>query len=48
MEDPMKRRPLAIKDEYIERHDLGGAMFWSLDGDDASGTLVAALAAGLH
>ena len=33
---------------YVRGLGLGGAMFWSLDGDDASGTAVSALYNGLH
>jgi chitinase len=36
---PVLRR----KARYVERHDLGGIMFWELSGDDADGTLVRAL-----
>ncbi len=36
---------IAAKMEYIKGKGLGGAMFWSMDGDD--GTLVSAIQAGL-
>jgi chitinase len=39
---------IAAKTEYIRRSRLGGAMVWSLDGDDASGSLTAALYSGLN
>ncbi len=31
---------LSKKMDYIRRHNLAGAMFWSLDGDDTNATLV--------
>lgn len=40
-------RTLAIKTAYVQRLGLGGVMAWSLDGDDASGTLAHAIASGL-
>lgn len=36
------------KMDYVLSHDLGGAMVWELSGDDASGTLVKAMAEGLE
>jgi chitinase len=38
---------MTLKTAYIRSLGLGGAMFWSLDSDDASGTLVSALYNGL-
>ena len=38
---------MAIKTAYIKAKGLGGAMIWSLDGDDAQGTLAKAIATGL-
>lgn len=38
---------IATKMAYIKQKGLGGAMAWSLDGDDAQGTLAKAIAAGL-
>lgn len=38
---------MAIKTAYVRAHGLGGIMAWSLDSDDASGTLVSALYNGL-
>jgi chitinase len=35
------------KSLYIRAKGLGGAMMWSLDGDDANASLTKALAAGL-
>lgn len=43
-EDPSS---LALKMTYVKILGLGGAMAWSLDGDDASGTLMQAVAKGL-
>jgi chitinase len=34
---------ISVKMDYIKMHDLGGAMTWSLDGDDAAGTLMTAI-----
>jgi chitinase len=39
---------IAIKMGYVRTLGLGGAMAWSLDGDDASGTLMNAVYQGLH
>lgn len=39
---------ISIKMGYIRILGLGGAMAWSLDGDDASGTLMNAIYQGLH
>jgi chitinase len=39
---------VAAKTGYIRRHQLGGAMVWSLDGDDPDATLTTALYAGLN
>ncbi|UYQ64187.1 glycoside hydrolase family 18 protein [Streptomyces peucetius] len=39
---------LHAKTSYIRRHGLGGAMFWSLDGDTADGELTAAVDRGLN
>jgi chitinase len=36
------------KMSYVRSRELGGAMAWELSGDDASGTLVKAMAAGLR
>jgi GH18 family chitinase len=33
---------------YIKRRELGGAMVWSPDGDDANGTLVDTIHRGLR
>lgn len=33
---------------YVKSKGLGGAMFWELEGDDAGGTLVSAIATGLQ
>jgi chitinase len=32
---------------YVKANNLGGAMFWELSGDDKTGTLISAIAAGL-
>jgi chitinase len=40
-------RMLAIKTQYVKTMRLGGVMYWSLDGDDASGTLATAIYNGL-
>ena len=39
---------IAIKMGYVKILGLGGAMAWSLDGDDASGTLINAVYQGLN
>ncbi|MEF2277404.1 glycosyl hydrolase family 18 protein [Deinococcus sp. YIM 134068] len=39
---------IADKTAYIKQRGLGGAMIWSLDGDDATATLSKAVAAGLR
>jgi chitinase len=44
-DDPVVMR---LKTAYIKRRGLGGAMVWSLDGDDPDGTLIAAIAGGLR
>jgi len=36
------------KTAFIRSHDLGGAMVWSLDGDDATGSLITAIDRGLR
>jgi chitinase len=36
------------KTAYIQTARLGGAMMWSLDGDDAAASLTRAVAAGLR
>ncbi|MGK5446607.1 glycoside hydrolase family 18 protein [Streptomyces radiopugnans] len=36
------------KAAFVREHGLGGVMVWSLDGDDARGTLLSALDAGLR
>ena len=41
-DDPVS---IATKMTYIKQNKLGGAMFWSIDGDD--GTLVSAIYSGL-
>ncbi len=38
---------IARKTDYIRHQELGGVMFWELSGDDANGTLIKAIAAGL-
>jgi chitinase len=38
---------IAEKMAYIKANKLGGAMFWSLDGDDEQGTLITAIDNGL-
>jgi chitinase len=38
---------LTTKMSYVKSKGLGGAMFWSLDGDDSSGTLASAVYNGL-
>jgi chitinase len=42
------RVAIGQKMAYVVRHELGGAMAWELSGDDASGTLVKAMAEGLQ
>lgn len=44
-DDPVS---LSNKTNYINVHSLRGAMIWSLDGDDANGTLMNAVANGLQ
>jgi len=44
-DDPAVMR---LKTAYIKRKGLGGAMVWSLDGDDANGTLIDAIHRGLR
>ena len=44
-DDPASIR---LKMEYIKLLGLGGAMAWSLDGDDAAGSLTNAMYQGLH
>jgi chitinase len=44
-DDPIS---IALKMAYITALGLGGAMAWSLDSDDASGTLIHAIYQGLH
>ncbi len=39
-DDPVS---LGVKGDYIRANNLGGAMIWELSGDDAQGSLVAAL-----
>ena len=39
---------VALKMQYVQLLGLGGAMAWSLDGDDAAGTLMHAISQGLH
>lgn len=39
---------VGTKTAYVTSKGLGGAMFWELDGDDAQGTLVHAIATGLQ
>lgn len=41
-------KTIAIKMAYVKHKDLGGAMLWSLDEDDASSTLVNAIYNGLR
>ncbi|MFF2625724.1 glycoside hydrolase family 18 protein [Kitasatospora griseola] len=36
------------KARYVQENDLGGVMVWSLDGDDAQGSMIAALDKGLR
>lgn len=38
---------IGTKMQYAKTNGLGGAMFWELSGDDASGSLVSAVASGL-
>lgn len=42
------RASITLKMGYVKLLGLGGAMAWSLDGDDASGTLMNAIYRGLH
>jgi chitinase len=44
-DDPTVMR---LKTAYVKRRGLGGAMVWSLDGDDANGTLVDTIHRGLR
>ena len=39
---------MAQKTRFIRNRELGGAMIWSLDGDDATGTLYATIDRGLR
>jgi chitinase len=39
---------MRLKTAYIKRNGLAGAMVWSLDGDDANGTLVDTIHRGLR
>lgn len=39
---------IMTKMSYVRHRELGGAMFWSADGDDASGTLISSIFQGLH
>jgi chitinase len=39
---------ITLKMDYVKALGLGGAMAWSLDGDDASGTLMNTIYQGLH
>jgi chitinase len=39
---------VAAKMAYVKSKNLGGAMFWELDGDDPSGTLVSTISSGLQ
>lgn len=39
---------LTTKMHYILSRNLGGAMIWSMDADDASGTLISTINRGLH
>lgn len=39
---------VATKVHYVKSHDLAGAMFWSLDGDDSSATLTTTVYNGFH
>jgi chitinase len=39
---------LLTKMHYVYENNLGGAMIWSMDGDDATGTLISAIYTGLH
>ncbi|MFC4638191.1 glycosyl hydrolase family 18 protein [Deinococcus hohokamensis] len=39
---------VATKTAYVKQKGLGGVMAWSLDGDDAQGTLASAIDAGLR
>lgn len=41
-------RTIAVKADLVKLMHLGGMMFWELSGDDASGTLVTAIADGLN
>jgi chitinase len=44
VDDP---REIVQKMQYVTKRDLGGAFYWSLDGDDSSGSLGAAVDLGL-
>ena len=39
---------VAVKMRYVQQLGLGGAYAWSLDGDDSSGTFMAAIYNGLN
>lgn len=39
---------LSTKMDYIREKGLGGVMFWELSGDDATGSLIGAIEAGLN
>jgi chitinase len=39
---------IQVKMDYVHRQGLGGTMIWSLDGDDATGTLISTIYQGLR
>jgi chitinase len=41
-------RAMARKTAFVRSRELGGAMVWSLDGDDAQGSLISAIHRGLE